>query len=120
MNDISLENMNRHMRDNIKALMSYLAVLRCKKFPKVAEDHTTIVYKDNPKYDPEKYEKLADGFGEVHALLLAHKEKYRSAWTATWNCRCLVVKELQFVGRQERPGFEAAKNIFDKRLARKL
>ncbi len=72
-------------------------------------------------FDPviaKQYEELADGLEAVHTILLTCTEDFRNAWKAAWYCYNKVVKELQFMPRNdvERPGFEAAQKLFNKRL----
>jgi len=96
--NMTLSVRNKFLQDNVKALIWFWADLYAN--------------------DEERYEELADGLETVHKMLLHSRSNFRTARGAARACFNMVVAEMSHIDRCERPGFEAARVLFDNRLVR--
>lgn len=97
--NMTLSIRNRFLRDNIEALIRFWVKIY--------------------KHDKDEYEKCADGLETVHKMLLHSRSSFRTARGATRACFNMVINEMQHIDHFEKPGFVAAKEIFEKRLETK-
>ena len=96
--DMSLERTNYYLRENIIVLIRFWGKIY--------------------KYDKKLYEELADGLEVVPTMLLHTRAHFKTTKSAAWHCYNKIAKELRLMPRNDvdRPGHEAAKDIFEKRL----
>ena len=114
--NMTLSIRNDFLIENVTFLMGYLAALGCEELPKYDPETNVVYSKKNPKYDPEKYEKLADGIHTIHIMLLHSRSSFRTARGATRACLDMVINEMAHIDHVEKPGFEAARDLFERML----